>query len=315
MEAFAWQAPVAHAAVLTAALAIDRWVGEPPVRIHPVVWMGSLIGWARDRAPSGRARRFVWGVGMATLLPAAASLLVLPVLLPWVGPLYAVWLVTSCFAARGLVDAGQRLASHAEANELEEARGALGWLCSRDPTQLSLTELTAAATESVVENASDSVVAPMVWYALAGLPGLVAYRCVNTLDAMVGYRDRYEWLGKASARLDDLLNLLPARLTALALLAAGWLTPGCDVQRGWQVLWRDRNATSSPNAGWPMAATAGLLGVELAKVDHYTLGAGLAQSSAASLRLACRLSDRVMTASVVLLALGFAGFAGWAAMA
>ena len=75
LEPFGWQAPISHAALLMAALAIDRWVGEPPVRIHPVVWMGSLIGWARDRAPSGRARRFVWGVGMATLLPAAASLL------------------------------------------------------------------------------------------------------------------------------------------------------------------------------------------------------------------------------------------------
>lgn len=274
--------------------------------------MGTLIGWARDRAPEGRGWRFLWGLGMATLLPATACLLVLPVLLPWVGPLYAVWLVTSCFAARGLVDAGQRLARHAEADELEDARSALGWLCSRDPKELSLNELTASATESVVENASDSVVAPMVWYALAGLPGLVAYRCVNTLDAMVGYRGRFEWLGKASARLDDLLNLLPARLTALALLVAGWGTPGCDVKRGWQVLRRDRNATSSPNAGWPMAATAGLLGIELSKVDHYTLGAGLAQSSAASLRLACQLSDRVMTASVVLLVMSFAG---WAVMA
>ncbi|MBO84246.1 MAG: cobalamin biosynthesis protein CobD [Deltaproteobacteria bacterium] len=307
---FPWSDPWLHAAVLAVAFALDRWLGEPPVRIHPVVWMGTAIGWARDRAPRGPVGGLVWGLGMAVLLPAlAAGLLTVPVALPWIGPIYAVWLVTSCFAARGLVDAGERLAGHAEAGELADARTSLGWLCSRDPSGLELTELTAAATESVVENASDSVVAPMVWYALAGIPGLVVYRCVNTLDAMVGYRGKYEWLGKASARLDDLMNLIPARLTALMLLAAGATVPGCDPARGWRVFWRDGRKTSSPNAGRPMAAAAGLLGVELSKTGHYTLGAGLAPSSAASLRTACRISDRTMTAAIFLFVLAMVGVA------
>lgn len=311
MSLLPWTDPLVHALVLFCALVVDRWLGEPPARVHPVVWMGRLIGWARDRAPSGSRNRFAWGLGMAILLPLAVAVVLSPaVLLPGVGPVYAVWLVTSCFAARGLVDAGERLSAHAEAGNLGEARAALGWLCSRDPSVLSLTELTAAATESVVENASDSVVAPLFWYALCGIPGLVAYRCVNTLDAMVGYRGKYEWLGKASARLDDLLNLVPARLTAVALLTVALSVPGCAVAQGWRVLLRDRNETASPNAGWPMAATAGLLGVELAKPGYYTLGAGLSPSSPATLRTACRLSDRTMTSAILLLVGAFVLTAG-----
>ena len=239
---------------------------------------------------------------MAILLPLAVAVVLSPaVLLPGVGPVYAVWLVTSCFAARGLVDAGERLSAHAEAGVSAKPTWRSWLAVLSGPSALTLTELTAAATESVVENASDSVVAPLFWYALCGIPGLVAYRCVNTLDAMVGYRGKYEWLGKASARLDDLLNLVPARLTAVALLTVGLSVPGCAVAQGWRVLLRDRNETASPNAGWPMAATAGLLGVELAKPGHYTLGAGLSPSSPATLRTACRLSDRTMTSALLLL--------------
>ena len=313
MSLFFWSYPLVHAAVLVDALALDRWVREPPGRIHPVVWMGSLIGWARRRAPLSFGWRLVWGLGMATCIPALfAAILSAIVALPVVGPLAAVWVVTSCFAVRGLVDAGRRLADHAEDGDLEAARSDLGWLCSRDASSLEFTELTAGATESVAENASDSCVAPMFWLALGGVPGLVAYRCVNTLDAMVGYRGRYEWLGKASARLDDLLNLVPARTTAHLLLVMAKTVPGCDPARGWRILRRDRGQTSSPNAGWPMAAAAGLRGVELSKPGHYTLGRGLQPSSPATLRTACDLSDRAMTASVIILVCLMLGTAAWA---
>jgi adenosylcobinamide-phosphate synthase len=123
----------------------------------------------------------------------------------------------------------------------------------------------------VAENASDSFVAPVFFYALFGLPGAVFYRAVNTLDAMIGYRGRYEWLGKASARLDDALNWIPARITA-ALLLAGGAVMGLDARRGARILARDGALTESPNAGRPMAAMAGLLGVELTKAGHYRLG-------------------------------------------
>jgi len=130
--------------------------------------------------------------------------------------------------------------------------------------------------------------APLVAYALFGLPGAVAYRAVNTLDAMIGYRGRYEYLGKAAARLDDLLNLIPARLTAGLLLVAGALARA-DVAGGVRVLGRDRRRTASPNAGWPMAAMAGLLGVTLEKPGHYRLGDGTAAVGAADIDRAWRI--------------------------
>src|SRR5207302_5219298 len=138
------------------------------------------------------------------------------------------------------------------------ARAALRALGGRDASQLDGEALVAGAIQSLAENASDSFVAPLFYYLLAGVPGAVAYRAVNTLDAMIGYRGKYEALGKAAARLDDLANLVPARLTAGLLLLAGWLG-GRDVAAGWRVLRRDGAKTPSPNGGRPMAVMAGLL--------------------------------------------------------
>ncbi|MEL6348656.1 MAG: adenosylcobinamide-phosphate synthase CbiB [Myxococcota bacterium] len=294
MSLLPWDAPLLHAVVLFAALAWDRFLGEPPHRLHPVVWMGQAIGWARERAPKTARGAFGWGVLMATLLPLGAALLALLVWLPAIGPLVGVWLLTSCFAARGLADAGLRVADALERGDLAGGRAGLGWLCSRDPSALDAVAVSAAATESVAENTSDSLVAPLMWYAIGGLPAALAYRCVNTLDAMVGYRGRYEWLGKASARLDDLLNLLPARLTAALLLC--FAPSDTARRRGMAILMQDRGRTASPNAGWPMAAMAGLLGVELAKPGHYVLGEGLNPCSPQALRDAVQICERAMRA-------------------
>ncbi|MED5371299.1 MAG: adenosylcobinamide-phosphate synthase CbiB [Myxococcota bacterium] len=285
--------------LLLGALALDR-VGEPPLKVHPVVWMGNAVGWLRERAPAGRVGALLHGTAMALGLPLAFSALGLLERVPWAGPVLALWLLTSGFSWWGLVSAGHRVADALEAGDLEAARGGLSWLCSRDPQALTAPQLAAAATESIAENASDSLVAPLCWLVLGsplelGLPALLAYRCVNTLDAMIGYRTpRYEWLGKPAARLDDLLNLLPARLTALWLLLVGLSVPQASVRGGLRTLWRDRRVTSSPNAGWPMATMAGLLGVRLDKPGHYTLGAPGRACGAADLRLACTLSQRAM---------------------
>jgi adenosylcobinamide-phosphate synthase len=144
------------------------------------------------------------------------------------------------------------------------------------------------------------VVAPLLFFACFGVPGALAYRAVNTLDAMIGYHGRYEYLGKASARLDDLLNLVPARLTAALLLVAGALL-GHDVRRGWRILRRDGGRTESPNAGRPMAAMAGLLGVRLEKQGHYRLGDPLHAVGARTIAAAWR-----VTALAMALAFGLA---------
>jgi adenosylcobinamide-phosphate synthase len=148
---------------------------------------------------------------------------------------------------------------------------ALRSLCSRDPSTLTEDELLAGTVESLAENASDSFVAPLFYYVLLGVPGAIGYRAVNTLDAMIGYRGKLETLGKFAARLDDVANWIPARLTALLFLLVGRLFGG-DVSQGWRILRRDGGKTPSPNGGRPMAAMAGLLGVCLDKAGVYSLG-------------------------------------------
>jgi adenosylcobinamide-phosphate synthase len=175
------------------------------------------------------------------------------------------------FAVRALRDAAFAVRDALERGDLEGARRGLGSLCSRDARALDREALVAATVESVAENASDSIVAPLFYFAFFGVPGAALYRASNTLDAMIGYRGRYEWVGKIAARADDFLNLVPARVTALLLLIAGVFT-GARVRRGLAILRRDGARTESPNAGRPMAAMAGLLGVRLEKADHYALG-------------------------------------------
>jgi adenosylcobinamide-phosphate synthase len=227
---------------------------------------------------------------------------------PWLAAATQVFLLWSCFALKGLWSAGAELAEALEQADLPRARRALTSLCSRDPSELSSSELAGAAVESLTENASDSVIAPLLYFALLGVPGALFYRAANTLDAMVGYRGRFEYLGKVAARLDDVLNFVPARLTALALALAGLLL-GLPVRRGVTVCLRDAGNTESPNAGRPMAMAAGLLGVRLDKRDAYVLGAELAQPDVVALRRALSLTAwagalAVLILFVLLLALG-----------
>ncbi|MCH7714232.1 MAG: cobalamin biosynthesis protein [Chloroflexi bacterium] len=139
-------------------------------------------------------------------------------------------------------------------------------LVSRDPSHLTPDQVAAATVESVSENMSDGFLGPWLAFALFGLPGAVAYRAINTLDSMIGYHGRYEYLGKAAARLDDLINLVPSRLTGLLLVAASLFLPGQNPKQAWRIMWRDHARTESPNAGWPMSAMAGSLGIQLEKV-------------------------------------------------
>lgn len=265
------------AAIFAGALALDLLWGEPPAALHPVVWMGRVASALERVAPRrGPVRQFLFGlliVALVALPFALAAALVMRVAARWpvleiaVGAL----LLKSTFAWSELGRAGRRVRDRVAAGDVSGARAALGSLCSRDPSRLESPQLLAAAIESIAENASDSFVAPVFYYLLFGIPGAIAYRAVNTLDAMIGYHGRYEYLGKAAARLDDVLNFVPARLTAGFLLLAG-LFGGGDARGGARVLARDGAKTESPNAGRPMAAMAGLLAVSLEKVDHYRLG-------------------------------------------
>ncbi len=293
---------------LLLALAVDATVGELPARVHPVVWMGALITGLRRLAPAdGALRQLVAGGAIVVIVPlasAATAWLLLRWLRPWpaLHVLLHAAVLTSTFALRELGRAGSRVRVAMDIGDLDASRYALRSLCSRDASSLSEQEVAGAAIESLAENASDSFVAPLFYYALFGLPGAVFYRAVNTLDAMIGYHGRYEYLGKASARLDDLLNFVPARLTALFLMVGGILT-GRPALRGVSTMRRDGGSTESPNAGRPMAMTAGLLGVCLEKPGHYALGDATEPIRASHIDDAWRLVTVGAACSVALCAL------------
>jgi adenosylcobinamide-phosphate synthase len=266
-------------AVPAVAVAADLLWGEPPARLHPVVWMGRLIAALERFAPpeaQGATPRLLYGAGMAALAVAAfaAPAWAAERLLGragWPGALILGLLLKPAFAVRALLAATAVVGDALAQDDLPRAREGLRSLVSRDTAALPAPLLAAAAIESVTENTADSAVAPLLWFALWGLPGAVAYRVVNTLDAMVGYRTaRYEHLGKASARLDDAANLVPARLAGLLFVLAAPAAGG-DAVTAWRVMRRDRRITASPNAGWPMSAAAGALDVRLEKVGHYRL--------------------------------------------
>jgi adenosylcobinamide-phosphate synthase len=264
-------------AIMVLALLWDVVLGEPR-RFHPVSGVGVIIGWLERKAPGrGRVRPFLYGLGMAVLLPAA-----LGVAAWYLGRglvrvhevsylVVGTYLLKSCFSVRELGRAALGVANELEADRLDEARGRLTSLVSRDTVGLSPPLAASAAVESVAENSTDGFLAPWLAFALFGLPGAVAYRALNTMDSMLGYHGRYEYLGKAAARMDDLVNFIPARLGAVLIVVAAWL-PGSSARRAWRTMWHQHRRTESPNAGWTMSAMAGALGVELQKVGHYKLG-------------------------------------------
>lgn len=270
------------------ALLFDRTLGEPPSSLHPVVVVGRAIALLERAAPTEPRAAFLYGSGLTVLVVgtsavSGSALKRLADLLP--GPLGLVaeaWLLKTTLSVRALAEAGEEVERHLRADDLDGAREAVRALVSRDTSSLDEYDLTSAAVESLAENTVDSIVAPLVSYAVGGLPAAFAYRAINTLDATIGYRGRYEYLGKTAARLDDFVNLLPARLSAGLLLVGGTLAGG-HTSSGLAYLAAHHNLTASPNAGWPMSVMAGLLGVRLEKPGHYVLGMPLPKPDLAAI--------------------------------
>jgi adenosylcobinamide-phosphate synthase len=286
---------VEAAAAVAVAVLLDAAFGEPPVPLHPVVWLGTLAGVTERRAPAGLVRQLAYGAALALGLPALAAAAVVGIASATRRlPLPLRVLITGaalkpCFAIRGLVRAGAEVESRLAAGEIEAARRGLRSLVSRDTSELGAGPVAAAAIESLAENLTDSVVAPLLAFALFGLPGACAYRAINTLDSMIGYRGRYEWLGKSAACLDDLVNLFPARLSALLIAAAAPLAGG-TARAALRTAHRDHWRTASPNAGWTMAAMAGALGVRLEKRGHYLLNEAAPEPGACEIGRARRVA-------------------------
>ena len=269
------------ALVLLLALVLDLALGEPPNRLHPTVWIGKTVALAERIAPSPQSAptlQLIAGGAIALLIPAAwaaaawAAAYGLMHLHPVAYLVVAAMLLKTTFSIRMLHRVAADIGRILSTGDITEARRQMSSLVSRDTSQLTVGQMAAGAIESVAENITDSIVGPLLAFALFGLPGAVAYRAINTLDSMVGYHGRYEYLGKASARLDDLVNLIPARLAAGMLWIAAAVLPGLAGGRAWRVMLSHRGRTESPNAGWTMAAMAGGLRVTLEKVGHYRLG-------------------------------------------
>lgn len=269
---------MSFAAIMLGGLLIDAVIGWPDAvfaRIgHPVTWLGRLISACERRLNNGtRARRLLSGAATVAIVALAAALPAWTIqsLLPdgWAGLMLASILAWPLIAARAMYTHVAAVARPLLQGDLESARHAVSMIVGRDPHHLQEAGVARAAIESLAENTSDGIIAPLFWGAVAGLPGIAAYKAINTMDSMIGHRnDRYEAFGKAAARLDDLVNLLPARASGLLFALAS----GAGLRRSVRTILRDARAHRSPNAGWPEGAMAGALNIRLSGPRIYDTG-------------------------------------------
>ena len=278
-------------AVLAYPAAVFRAIG------HPVSWIGALIAVldsALNRPDYSFAGRRAAGVATVMLL-LAGSLAVGAVLdtlardLPYLGFAVAVMVAATLIAGGSLDQHVRAVAAALDAEGLAGGRRSIAKIVGRDPDTLDEAAVCRAAIESLAENASDGVTAPALWFLVGGLPGMIAYKAINTADSMIGHMsERHRAFGWAAARLDDLVNLPASRLTGLMFVVAAAIVPGASASSAWQAYRRDARLHRSPNAGWPEAAIAGALGLRLAGpriydgvlVDDHWMGDGRAEATA-----------------------------------
>ncbi|MEN8614116.1 cobalamin biosynthesis protein [Dehalogenimonas sp. THU2] len=265
--------------ILLVALAVEFIIGDPPNAIHPVAWLGKVISFfERFGLRAGKTYQFLYGALITVILMLAVAAAAW-FLVEWLKSIhYILYIVVTgillkvSFSFVYLRKTALHIKQLIEKDEtIDQGRFELRALVSRDTSKLSRPYLVSATVESVSESLCDSLVSPIFFFLLFGLPGAFAFRVVSTFDSMVGYRGKYEYLGKFPARLDDVLNYIPARLSALVVIVAAYLTK-MGARRAWHIAKSDHLKTESPNAGWPMAAAAGALGVQFEKIDHYRLG-------------------------------------------
>lgn len=304
--------PLPLAILLSLALLLEALAGYPDplyraIR-HPVVWIGAVIA-ALDRhlnrPDHSPARRRAAGIASVVILVGGAmaigiglQTLVLALLPGWAGMMLLALLTSSLLAQRSLYRFVAAVPTGLRQGGLAGGQQAVAHIVGRDPESLDEAGVSRAAIESLAENFSDGVVAPAFWLAVGGLPGILAYKAINTADSMIGHRTpRHEAFGWAAARLDDLVNLPASRLTALLLAGAACMTRGANAAPALVAVRRDAHHHRSPNAGWPEAAMAGALGLRLAGprryaghvVEDHWMGDGRANANAADIEKALRL--------------------------
>ncbi len=293
---------------LAIAFLLDVCLGDPPNSAHPVVAMGSFIRFVTRKFNTGSDRCRLWS---GTLLIISGVLLFsLPfTFLQWYMATAPVWvqsIVTGIFlkvtfSFRRLLTVANQIRTEINKPDLIEARRLTAWhLVSRDTSQLSRGHIISAVIESLSENLTDSLLAPLLFFAVGGLPLAWAYRFVNTADAMIGYRnEEFEFFGKTAARLDDALNWIPARIAGLLLVVSARLT-GLNAGNAYNTMKDQHTQTASPNAGWTMSAAAGALGVILEKHGNYRLSGGSSLPIELDIHRSIRLVSTAMVLSLLL---------------
>ena len=294
--------------VLVLALGLEAAFGYPHAiykRIgHPATWLGALISTldgALNRAHQSAGLRRAAGVLTLVIIvaiPAGIAWFIERALVSdWAGNLVLAVLASTLLASRSLYVHVRDVAGALETGSIIAARSAVSRIVGRDPQVLDDHGVARAAIESLAENASDGVVAPAFWFLVLGLPGLAVYKAINTADSMIGHRNsRHEAFGWAAARFDDLVNLLPSRLTGLLFAAAALVIPGTSARAALQAMARDASRHRSPNAGWPESAMAGALGLKLNGPKNYAgvlvndayMGNGRREATAQDIRDALR---------------------------
>lgn len=299
------------------AFILDSVLGDPASMPHPVRLMGNYISsFEKHVRKHAKSKGGTKAAGIMLLITTAGFSYLLTwyvlKLAGWINPyLYHavnILLMYTCIAARCLSDEGIRIYKSLKEGDLEKSRKQLSMIVGRDTAGLDESGITRGAVETVAENTSDGVIAPLFYMFIGGAPLAMAYKAVNTMDSMVGYKnERYLHFGWAAARFDDAANYIPARLTGLLMVLASMLL-GLDYKRSLNILRRDRRNHSSPNSGFPEAAAAGALGVQLGGTNYYfgkpvekpTIGQPLRPLDRNDIKSAIRL---MYTASTLALAL------------
>jgi adenosylcobinamide-phosphate synthase len=273
-----------RAAILICAFLLDALVGDPHWLWHPVQGIGWLISAlektlrkafsVRDGREEDIGKKRAAGVILAVLVPlitlaVTGAILAAAALVPVLSFVVQVILCCQCLAARSLADAARDVYKPLKEGDLAGARKAVSMVVGRDTQVLDAAGVVRAAVETVAENASDGVIAPLFWMAIAGPLGGFFYKSVNTMDSMIGYKnDRYRYFGTAAAKLDDIVNFIPSRLAGLLITAAAFLLKQ-DGRNAWKIFRRDRSLPASPNAGQTESAAAGALDIQLGGDAQY----------------------------------------------
>ena len=267
--------------IFTLAFLIDLVLGEYPDRIHPTIGIGKMIFYLKHKAKNPnplveKANGVLMGLTIMLVVALPVFLLLFWLrTLPYGEILYVIVgavLFKATFAIRGMGQYTKPIAKALKQNDLSSARKWLPYIVRRDPNTLNERQIISAAVESIAESTTDGITAPFFFFALFGVPGAFAYRVINTLDSMVGYKNaEFKNIGWFSAKMDTITNYFPARVTAYLMVAAAFIL-GEDWRESYRILQRDKHKTASPNAGYTISAMAGALNIQLEKQDCYTLG-------------------------------------------